>query len=126
MGPEEIEKRHPTHTSDLLFGLSGVSMTNGPDGAMCARGSGGSCFMAVLLDGNVLRNTTNVCTLHSSLHAGPGGTPKDVVGPDINQYIDAANVTAIEVYARGATMPASLQAADNSCGVIAIWTGSRR
>ena len=82
--------------------------------------------MAVLLDGNVLRNTTNVCTLHSSLHAGPGGTPKDVVGPDINQYIDAANVTAIEVYARGATMPASLQAADNSCGVIALWTGSRR
>ena len=126
MAPEEIEKRHPTHTSDLLFGLSGVSMTNGPDGAMCARGSGGSCFMAVLLDGNVLRNTTNVCTLHSSLHVGPGGTPKDVVGPDINQYIDAANVAALEVYARGATMPASLQAADNSCGVIAIWTGSRR
>ena len=61
MGPEEIEKRHPTHTSALLFGLSGVSI-----------------------------------------------------------------VAALEVYARGATMPASLQAADNSCGVIAIWTGSRR
>ena len=40
--------------------------------------------------------------------------------------LDAANVAALEVYARGATMPASLQAADNSCGVIAIWSGSRR
>jgi hypothetical protein len=126
IGPEEIEKRHPTHTSDLLFGVNGVSMMSGSDGAMCARGSGGSCFMTVLVDGSVLRNTTLSCTLPSNSPLGRGAMAKASPGPDINQYIDAANVAAIEVYARGATMPASLQAADNSCGVIAIWTGSRR
>ena len=43
----------------------------------------------------------------------------------IDHVVDAASVTAIEVYTRGANMPVSLQVSDNACGVIAIWTGSR-
>jgi hypothetical protein len=45
---------------------------------------------------------------------------------DLNQYVNAEDIVAIEVYARGANMPASLQVLDAACGVIAIWTGARR
>jgi hypothetical protein len=45
---------------------------------------------------------------------------------DLNKYIDATDVAAIEVYVRGGNMPISLQADDNACGVIAIWTGARK
>jgi hypothetical protein len=127
IGPEEIEKRRPSHTSDLLHGLNGVSMMNGQNGAMCARGNGGSCFMAVMIDGNVLQATPpNVCRGTSSLHIGGALSTAVPPGPDINMYVDANAIAAIEVYSRGGNMPVSLQPADNACGVIAIWTGSRR
>jgi len=127
IGPEEIEKRHPSHTSDLLYGLNGVSMMQGPGGAMCARGNGGTCFMTVLVDGNVLRPSPPLsCAMQGSLNISKYPNPKSDVGPDINMYLDASTVAAIEIYARGGNMPVSLQAADNACGVIAIWTGSRR
>jgi hypothetical protein len=46
--------------------------------------------------------------------------------PAIDDILDANDVAAIEVYNRGANMPISLQANDNACGVIALWTGSRQ
>jgi hypothetical protein len=126
IGPEELEKRHPSRTSDMLYGLNGVIMVHADNGAICAKGNGGSCFMTVLFDGNVLRPSPPViCPGAATAHigrlpsAGPGG-------PDINQYIDASEVAAIEIYARGGNMPISLQAADNACGVLVIWTGSRK
>ena len=126
IGPEELEKRHPSRTSDMLYGLNGVTMVHADNGAVCAKGNGGSCFMTVLVDGNVLRpSPPMICPGSATAHigrvptAGPGG-------PDINQYIDANEVAAIEIYARGGNMPISLQAADNACGVMAIWTGNRK
>lgn len=127
IGPEEIEKRHPSHTSDLLYGLNGVAMMQGQGGAMCARGNSGACFMTVMVDGNVLRpSAPTMCMMHSSLNLSKVSTPNTDVGPDINMYIDANTVAAIEVYSRGGNMPVSLQPTDNACGVIAIWTGGRR
>jgi hypothetical protein len=49
----------------------------------------------------------------------------DDTGIDLNRYITASDVSAIEVYTHGGNMPASLQTTDSACGVIAIWTGSR-
>jgi hypothetical protein len=127
IGPEELEKRHPSRTTDMLYGLNGISIVRGSNGAMCARGNGGSCFMTVLIDGNVLRpSPPTQCSGPSTLHIGSRSGPSSAAGPDINMYIDANEVAAIEVYARGGNMPISLQAADNACGVIAIWTGSRK
>jgi len=45
---------------------------------------------------------------------------------NVNEYVDPSDVAAIEIYARGGNMPISLQTNDSACGVIAIWTGSRR
>jgi hypothetical protein len=44
----------------------------------------------------------------------------------IDHVVDAASVSAIEVYTRGGNMPVGLQVSDQACGVIAIWTGSRK
>jgi hypothetical protein len=127
IGPEELEKRHPSRTTDMLYGLNGVSMVNF-GGAMMARGIGGTCFMTVLLDGNVLCPKGGCYGSSSSnapsISSRSGNMPAS--GVDINQYINANDVSAIEVYARGGNMPITLQAGNSACGVIAIWTGSRR
>ena len=44
----------------------------------------------------------------------------------IDQILEANDVTAIEIYPRGANMPISLQVANPACGVVAFWTGSRK
>lgn len=126
IGPEELEKRHPSRTSDMLYGQHGVTMVHADNGAICAKGNGGSCFMTVLIDGNVLRpSPPMICPGSATAHIGRLPTPGPG-GADINMYIDANEVAAIEIYARGGNMPISLQAMDNGCGVMAIWTGSRK
>lgn len=137
IGPEEIEKRHPSHASDLLQGVLGVSLMHTERGGMVAKGTGGSCFMKVLLDGqplcppvgcNVITTNGQSLSRPSAGRSGSSGrdTTSDDLTVNINQFVDPSDITAIEVYARGGNMPISLQVSDNSCGVIAIWTGSRR
>jgi hypothetical protein len=139
IGPEEIERRHPARTTDLLSGINGISFTRTPDGGVVARGNGGTCFMTVLLDGHRLcpdkgcNNDTGGSTpnyigrppvaTNAAEYAAQQAPPPTV---NIDQYIAANDVVAIEVYARGGNMPISLQADDSACGVIAIWTGSRQ
>ena len=128
IGPEELEKRHPAKTSDMLYGLNGIMIVHGPNGAKCAKGLGGSCFMTVLVDGSVLRGGSSSCPAGSATqHIGPGpGSGAGAAGVDIDSYLDVSQVAAIEVYARGGNMPVSLQTTDNICGVLAIWTGPRK
>jgi hypothetical protein len=145
IGPEEIEMRHPGSTSDLLYGVNGVSFVHTAGGGMVARGIGGTCFMTVMLDGHRLCpdagcNTSGggtpgagtegavgigIAPMPAASNANmPSASDSHVV--DINKYIDANDVAAIEVYARGGNTPISMQVDDNACGVIAIWTGSRK
>jgi hypothetical protein len=71
--------------------------------------------MAVVIDGKQ-QMPENV--------APPGAPPVRVVR--IDRYVSAADVMGIEVYAHGGNMPISLQVNDTGCGVIALWTGTRR
>lgn len=132
IGPEEIEKRHPERASDLLNGVLGVSLMRTDKGSVIAKSGSGTCYMTIMLDGKTLCPTTG-CHVYDgngiSLGGGmpvPGHASLEDVTVDINKYVGPNDVAAIEVYARGGNMPISLQAADNSCGVIAIWTGPRR
>jgi hypothetical protein len=115
IGPEEIEFRHPNKISNMLSGLNGVCMrhlnTKNSKGEaltspnLYAFSSTGNCNcpMAVIIDGM-----------------------QQYPAPAIDDVLDANDVAAIEVYDRGGNMPISLQANDNTCGVIALWTGNRR
>jgi hypothetical protein len=138
IGPEEIEFRHPNKITNMLSGLNGVSWRNTERGDLIAYGFNGTCQMAVLVDG--IRQCPNAgCKCDACGSNGPSiasGSkpsafkPANAIDDDnaviIDHVVDAASVTAIEVYTRGANMPVSLQVSDNACGVIAIWTGSRK
>ncbi len=133
IGPEELERRHPQRISDMLSGVSGVSMIHTPQGGMVAKGVGGTCFMTILVDGAKVCPPLGCHTAATTGQNAPQITPArpnpgetlDDIAVDLNRYVTASDVTAIEVYARGGNMPASLQVSDNACGAIAIWTGSR-
>lgn len=124
IGPEEIETRHPDEISNLLFGLNGVHLdhvcvnTGGQPGSLFTK----KCSM----------NLYAFSTSPGSLSDGPcpmalviDGVQQEPV-PPIDQVVSANDVAGIEVYARGGNMPLSLHVNDTKCGVIAIWTGSRR
>jgi hypothetical protein len=136
IGPEEIEKRHVSQPSDLLHSVNGVSMFRSDHGGVFLRGTGGACFMTVMVDGRTLCPPVG-CHVLSGNGFGIGPAPKmrgavagdttvDNLQVNINQYVNPNDIAGIEVYARGANMPISLQASDNSCGVVAIWTGSKK
>lgn len=118
IGPEEIEFRHPTKITSMLYALHGVNLVRFGHGDIAAFStSAGSlqmemCPMAIVIDG--VQQQPDPPT-----HRG------GVAFVNIDRILDANDVAAIEVYARGGNMPVSLQVDDSKCGVIAFWTGSR-
>ena len=144
IGPEEIESRHPDKITNLLSGLNGVSFRRTERGDLVAVGYNGTCQMAVLVDGVVQcpskgckcdqcgANGVEIGNVRGSNSRGApkGAETKDTLDEStavlIDRIIEADNVTAIEVYARGGNVPASLPVADAACGAIALWTGSRK
>jgi hypothetical protein len=116
IGPEELEQRHPDKITGMLNGLSGVCMypilpkspvIYSSHAASLMSGTAGpcqNCPMAIVIDG--------MQQYGSQIH--------------LDMLVDANEVMAVEVYARGGNMPLSLQVNDNTCGVVAVWTGSRK
>jgi hypothetical protein len=111
IAPEEIEFRHPDRITNMLYGLNGVQMMRTRSGGLAAfsPGSGlpGTCPMAIVIDG-------------VQQYAPKGSAVA------IDRLLDADDVAAIEVYARGGNMPSSLHVNDTVCGAILFWTGSRK
>jgi Carboxypeptidase regulatory-like domain len=120
IGPEEIESRHPDRITNMLRGLNGVCLAQRKGGSITSAsflyaystqsaspviggGSCPSCPMAIVIDGM-----------------------QQTPAPAIDEVLDANDVAAIEVYARGGNTPISMQFDDTKCGVIALWTGGRR
>jgi hypothetical protein len=110
IGPEEIEFRHPTKVTRMLAGLNGIRLICDMSGDCSVQSTspggllpGTACPLAVVLDGSQIYGQVNV-----------------------DELINANDVMAIEVYARGGNVPIGLQVNDTKCGVVAFWTGSRR
>jgi hypothetical protein len=108
IGPEELEFRHPSRISDMLYGLNGIKLVRdkygnaAPYSTVVANMYGKLCPMAIVIDGQQIR------------------------GISLDQYLVANEVMAMEIYVRSGNMPISLQANDNICGTLAVWTGSRK
>ena len=118
IGPEEMEFRHPDLVSNMLRGINGVTFVNtcSERGCLVAYATDApNCKMAVMIDGQQ-QMPENI--------APPRAPPVFVVR--IDRAVNSIDVTAIEVYPRGGNMPIGLHADDDRCGVIALWTGSRR
>jgi hypothetical protein len=136
--PEEVDKRNASVPSALLQGLNGVSLSHTATGKIVAMNSGGSCQMAVLIDGHHVC-PENGCNATPPAPVDPGASaprrgrtvtipppPKDEAFVLVDNLVSVTEVAAVEVYPRGATVPMSLPSVDTSCGLIAYWTGGRR
>lgn len=120
IGPEEIEKRNASRVSMLLGGVNGVSTTRTSNGnTVLTTGGGGSCPMAVIVDGRQVCPIAG-CTM---VDYSKGLTDKNSVL--IDQVLDINSVAGVEVYKRGGNMPSAFHV-DSECGAIALWTGSRK
>ena len=143
IGPEELEFRHPDKITNMLRGLNGVSFRRSCEGEQVAFGINGTCQMAILVDGNRQCPSSGCKGLDGGTSGALSGTRPSVrPGPQggctsslnlnatnaviLDQILNANDVAAIEVYNRGGNVPVSLSASDQSCGIIAIWAGSRK
>ena len=119
IGPEEIEKRNTSRTSMLLSGISGMNIARTSNGNSVAV-TGNSCPMAVVIDGRV------VCPNGGCLHddAGKSGI-NDQNSVLIDQIVSVDALAGVEVYKRGGNIPSDFHV-DSDCGVVALWTGSRK
>jgi hypothetical protein len=123
IGPEEIEFRHPDKITNMLRGLNGVTLKRTCDGDQVAFGINGLCQMAILVDGN--RQCPQIgCKAGGGNYGCRGLNSSNSVV--IDQILDANDIAAIEVYNRGGNVPVTISASDQSCGIIAFWTGSRK
>ncbi|HEY2848806.1 MAG TPA: carboxypeptidase-like regulatory domain-containing protein, partial [Gemmatimonadaceae bacterium] len=103
IGPEEIEFRHPDFITNLLRGRLGVQIVNPGGEAIfdyAMSSAVPNCQMAVVVDGKQIYPQVDPKT----------GVAKPIY---INQIVEANDIMAIEVYARGGNMPISLQVNDS-------------
>jgi hypothetical protein len=93
---DEIERRFPSRTSDLLRGLAGVQVQTGPAGQGGRLLIRGTCRPDIVIDG---------------LNLGPNVFPDDLLLP--------GDIEGVEVH-RGPTGP--VQYSRGACGMILFWT----
>ncbi|MFI5232807.1 MAG: hypothetical protein ACHQSE_09875 [Gemmatimonadales bacterium] len=134
--PEEVDKRNAGVPTALLQGINGVSLHRTPSGKLAAMNSNGSCQMTILIDGHVVCPEGGCDHSASSTPPPPPARrssrtfiPRTPPGNDqfvvLDDVVSANDVAAVEVYPRGASVPASLPTVNSSCGVVALWTGGR-
>jgi hypothetical protein len=118
ISPEELEFRHPDRITGMLRGLNGVQLSRAcvepPD-------SRGNCLQALVAFSAIRR----MCPMAIVIDGVQQYPPKDS-NVDIEKMLNASDVAAIEVYARGGNMPINFQFQNIGCGVLAFWTGSRK
>ncbi len=121
--PEDLELRNPIRLTQVFAGDSYVKVTPN-NGKQVLLGRGIMCAMTILLDGQRVLGT------YEEAVGNPNAPPVRTLAA-IDDVININSVAAIEVYASNNSIPVELQRAAGSrmsqgCGLIAIWTGSRR
>ena len=151
--PEDIDKRNPIDLGVLVRDVSGVRLERAVDGGFVATASGGGCQIPLMVDGQLVRLPgESGGTSRSALPPDEKLKPVNADDPSragmetgtssgfqrksagfadsnsvkIDQVAAMPSVFAVEAYPRGTTLPVDLQRGDKSCGLIVIWTGSRK
>ncbi len=108
LGPEDLDTRVESQTSDLFAALAGVRVVPGAGGdRVLLRGDfRGSCVPTVFIDGTRILNIDGQ--------------------ESINDYVSPMEIRAIEVYVSAVTRPPEFTMGTSTCGSIVIWTGPRR
>ena len=142
IGPEMIEQRKPRATTDLLDHVFGVTLVRSAKGVRGATGSaerpidaylramrvepfrfGHECYMSIVLDGGP------VCPpigCHHVFADNPPGSSRDEHLVDLDKLVDVKQLIGIEVYPTKEAMPDEVLFEFEGCGLIVLWTGTRR
>lgn len=121
--PEELDLRNPLNISSILGGDRYVKVQNYNGRSILMSTRNPNCAMDILLDGQRLSGT-----LEEAMGMRPG-KPDIRTLTSIDEIININSIAAIEVYGSIAQAPVELQRAAGSsfgCGLVALWTGSRR
>jgi hypothetical protein len=119
--PEEMDLRNPMSISQMLSGDRFVKVQPS-QGKQILMSRHPGCAMTILLDGHRATGT-----LEEAIGYGPRPDMRGLMSVD--ELVSAHSVAAIEIYGSMAAAPIELQrAAGNSggCGLVALWTGSRK
>ncbi len=125
--PEEIERLHPQHVTQLLSDRPALKMAYTGRVAVPWDRSG-DCIMNTFVDGIEIKGLYGAQTgerigrrlplMRSLTEYQP---PAPISGVGLDEFISPDAVAAIEIYPSGPGVPQRFQTF-NSCGVIAIWT----
>ncbi len=121
--PEELDFRNPTALTHVLGDNPYVKVTPAGYRKYVLLSRNPNCAMTVLLDGMRAPGT-----LEEGIGDRPGKPPMNML-ISVDELVNVSSVAGIEIYGSMASAPVELQrAAGNSggCGIVAIWTGSRR
>lgn len=121
--PEELDFRNPMTLSQILSGDNNVKVTP-LNGRQVLLGRGINCAMTILVDGQRMLGTYEESV--GSLNPPPLSSLSS-----IDDVVTAVSIAAIEVYGSAAAVPVELQRVAGGrmaqgCGLVAIWTGSRK
>ena len=121
--PEELEFRNPIRLTQVLAGDRFIKVQP-MNGKAVLQGRGPLCAMTILLDGQRLLGT------YEEAIGNPNPPPMSSLAA-IDDIVTGPSIAAIEIYGSAAAVPVELQRVAGSrmaqgCGLIAIWTGSRK
>lgn len=121
--PEELDFRNPMTLTQVLSGDRLVKIMP-MSGKQVIMGRGLNCAVTILLDGQQVLGT------YEEAVGNPNAPRMSSLMP-IDQVVTAASIAAIEVYGSAAAVPVELQRIAGArmaqgCGLVAIWTGSRK
>ena len=122
MTPEELDARPAMRVTDWFSGRRFASVGRTPGKSKTYLVGRGGCKMSVFLDGRLLTPEDSSGQMRSDVR---------ISYVFIDDLVDPNSVAAIEIYASAANAPAELiplvgAAQQGACGIVAIWTGSRR
>lgn len=126
--PEELEARQPRLATLALEGVAGVKVARNAAGQGVPMARGGTCPMTIYLDGVRLQTSGTSVGGYApgSMMGMMRGTSAGRSDPTLDELIAANDLAAIEVYARAVNAPPQFQMTNGTCGIIALWTGSRK
>jgi hypothetical protein len=123
--PEELERRSPTRITQMLGEFPGITLLQGRYNASVPMGKGGTCVMAIYVDGARFFQHPSEAVLGTTADPGQGKALGALIargGSTLDETVGPTSVAAIEIYPRAAQAPARFQPLNGACGVIVVWT----
>ena len=114
---QDIERRHPQRSSDLLRTITGVKVMlgdNAMDRSVITMGRNGTMLVQQRPGSKTLVNSCDISYYVDGSYVPPGTFHMDDMSP--------LAIEAVEVYRGPSETPAKLRQRDTACGVIVIWT----